>query len=219
MLEKRGSRLHLAALDRLDTHSEILPWLLRRIGKDACFVGLDAPVIVTNQSGMREADKLTHRLFGKQNGGAYPVHLGMDFMPGIAKLIGEFRQSGFATNLPVRAQANSRNLFEVYPHAASLRLFGLDKVLPYKKGKRAERLDALCKFQRLLGSGLRHRVPAFTSGQLPHAEGSLTELKAAEDRLDAVLCAYIAAHFWHWGLARNNILGSEEAGYIVVPSF
>jgi predicted RNase H-like nuclease len=40
---------------------------------------------------------------------------------------------------------------------------------------------------------------------------------AAEDQLDAVLCAYIAAHYWLWGEERNQILGTAADGYIVVP--
>ena len=43
-------------------------------------------------------------------------------------------------------------------------------------------------------------------------------LKPVEDRIDAVLCAYIAAHWWWWGAARNRLYGSEAGGCIVVPS-
>ncbi len=37
------------------------------------------------------------------------------------------------------------------------------------------------------------------------------------DQLDAVLCAYLAAHWWFWGRARNDVLGDSKTGYIVVP--
>jgi len=43
------------------------------------------------------------------------------------------------------------------------------------------------------------------------------ELKAVEDQIDAVLAAYIAAHWWYWGLERNEVLGNARTGYIVVP--
>lgn len=49
--------------------------------------------------------------------------------------------------------------------------------------------------------------------RLPVAELS----KIPPDQLDAVLCAYIAAHWWFWGRARNDALGDSKTGYIIVP--
>jgi predicted RNase H-like nuclease len=43
------------------------------------------------------------------------------------------------------------------------------------------------------------------------------QLKPVEDQIDAVLCAYIAAHWWYWATRRNHMYGSKETGYIVVP--
>src|SRR6202011_3447427 len=43
------------------------------------------------------------------------------------------------------------------------------------------------------------------------------QLKALEDQLDAITCAYVAAHWWYWGLERNDVLGDSQSGYIVVP--
>jgi pyridoxamine 5'-phosphate oxidase len=48
---------------------------------------------------------------------------------------------------------------------------------------------------------------------LPNSELS----KIPADQLDAVLCAYLAAHWWFWGRARNDVLGDSKAGYIIVP--
>lgn len=41
--------------------------------------------------------------------------------------------------------------------------------------------------------------------------------KDYEDRLDAILCAYVAAHYWTWGTRRCAIVGTLEGGYIVTP--
>ena len=38
-----------------------------------------------------------------------------------------------------------------------------------------------------------------------------------EDMIDAVLCAFIAAHWWHWTTGRNTVYGSQGEGYIIVP--
>jgi predicted RNase H-like nuclease len=46
---------------------------------------------------------------------------------------------------------------------------------------------------------------------------SVATLKALEDKLDALLCAYIGAHWWYWGIERNLVLGDRTTGYIVIP--
>jgi pyridoxamine 5'-phosphate oxidase len=38
-----------------------------------------------------------------------------------------------------------------------------------------------------------------------------------EDRLDSLMSAYVAAHWWYWGRERNDVLGDAASGYIVVP--
>ena len=43
-------------------------------------------------------------------------------------------------------------------------------------------------------------------------------LKRYEDTLDALFCAYLAWHCWRWGAARNEMFGTLENGYIVVPT-
>ncbi len=214
-----GKRLHLEDLQRLDAWPAILPWLATITGGAACYAGMDAPVIVNNPSGMREADRLAHRLFAKQHAGAYPVNLGLDFVPALLRFVDTWRQAGFSTALPERAQSPERRLFEVYPHAASVRLFALDRILPYKKGPLAARRAALADYRRLLSACLADRTPALSPVALPAIPTGGAALKAVEDQLDALLCAYVAAHFWYWGLARNNILGGADSGALVVPSF
>ncbi len=38
-----------------------------------------------------------------------------------------------------------------------------------------------------------------------------------EHRLDSLMSAYVAAHWWYWGRERNEVLGDAASGYIVVP--
>ena len=42
-------------------------------------------------------------------------------------------------------------------------------------------------------------------------------LKAYEDTLDSLLCAYVAYYFWYWGFDRNEVFGNIESGYILNP--
>ena len=211
-----GKRLNVINLTRLDSHAEVLA----AIPTDhPLWIGLDAPVLIRNASGTRQADRAAHELFSRQRAGCYPVHSGLPFAPGILKLVEEIRQLGISTDLPTERQSQTRHLFEVYPHAASIRLFQLPQILPYKKGKLASRLPALVEYRSLLATALVDRRPSLAPGLLPDTGETLAQLKACEDQLDALLCAYIAAHFWYWGLARTNILGHPPDGFIVNPSF
>ena len=214
-----GKRLHLTSIERLNSHADLLGAVARLDSTRPLWIGLDAPVLIRNQSGMRPVDRVAHELFSKERAGCYPVHLGMSFAPNVLPFVQGLKDLGFSTELPSVRQQPTRHLFEVYPHSAAVRLFALDRILPYKKGKAADRKQALTAFRSLLAGGLANRRPYFEARCLPEPGLTLAELKACEDQLDAVLCAYIAAHFWYWGLARNNILGEAESGWIVNPSF
>jgi predicted RNase H-like nuclease len=56
------------------------------------------------------------------------------------------------------------------------------------------------------------RLPA-----LPEVPNGGAALKALEDQLDALLCAYIGAWWWHWGSSRTLVAGNAREGFIVVP--
>jgi predicted RNase H-like nuclease len=220
LLELRAERLHLLHLARPASHPALLEAIDQLLGpEEAAWVGLDAPVLITNPSGSRAADRMAHSLFSRQHAGAYPVHLGLPFARPVLDFVEQLRRRQFSTALPEAPRAGTRCLFEVFPHAASLRLFSLPRILPYKKGPLAQRVVALEAFRQLLATGLAKRRPALRPRSLPEPGATLAALKACEDQLDAVLCAYIAAHFWFWGLARNNILGDAQTGFIVNPSF
>jgi predicted RNase H-like nuclease len=227
VLDLEGRKLHLRCLDRLSSPAEVLQWMEEWVEKQSAgqpaWIGLDAPVLIPNASSSRPADILAHRLFSRQKAGCYPVNSSLPFAPRVLEFVAALRQRGFATTPPKTFAAPSRQLFEVYPHAASIRLFNLPQILPYKKGPLAQRRQALAEFRSLLATGLAQRTPSFTCKALPEIPQQGRELKAVEDQLDALLCAYAAAHFYYWGHARNNVLGDihsdAESGFIVFPSF
>ncbi len=107
----------------------------------------------------------------------------------------------------------------MYPHPAHIVLFGLDWIVKYKKGA----VEAKREGQRLF--------TRYLSELLPKAEPSLNvpcfadpselrgqALKDNEDRLDALLCCYLAAYYWYWGAERNEMIGDLTDGNIVVPT-
>ena len=110
---------------------------------------------------------------------------------------------------------SGRFQIEVHPHAASVSLFGLDRIVKYKRGQREKRARELGRLCDLMLTHLPLLAPAlsFELPQVPMAGN----LKPVEDQIDAVLCAYIAAHWWFWATERNRLYGTAGAGYIVVP--
>jgi len=215
-LEWNGRRLHLTDLHRLASHQEVLEHVP---SNQPTWIAIDAPVLITNKSGTRNADRICTEIFASQHAGCYPINLGLPFAGKVLQLIHAIQAKGYSTEVPQQPQSQTSHLFEVYPHAASIRLFNLPQILKYKKGPKATRLQALTEYRQLLATQLNTRRPNLTLKHLPPTGQTLTEMKACEDQLDAVLCAYIAAHYWYWGAARNNILGHPPTGFIVNPSF
>jgi predicted RNase H-like nuclease len=102
-------------------------------------------------------------------------------------------------------------------------LFGLDKVLKYKAKPSisfSQRLDEFRTYQRHLRN-LRTHVPSLLLPDALLDEEQLAKrgkaLKAYEDQLDAVFCAYLALYYWWWGTQHCRIFGDIEQGYIVAP--
>jgi predicted RNase H-like nuclease len=87
----------------------------------------------------------------------------------------------------------------VFPHVSTVQFFALDRILKYKKGRVSSKRSALCIYRGLFLEGLRQREPALVIESLPEASTGGKALKELEDKLDAIACAYTAAHWWWWG--------------------
>ncbi len=190
-------------------------------------LAIDAPIISANPSGMREADRETHRHFGRFHAGAYPANARKPTMQGALSFGRFLRRRGFDLSPPGPARSLRPRLraWECYPHPAQVVLFGLRSILRYKKGTPAAKRRGLREYQRVF----RRAIPSLRPRLLPSASlyRVLSEeprrlrgadLKNLEDRLDALFCAYLACFFWFWGVAdRVRILGRPDEGYIAVP--
>ena len=122
---------------------------------------------------------------------------------------------GFQYGASMRKQQSGRFQIEVHPHAATINLFGLERIVRYKRGPREARARELRRLRRLMLTRLSRTEPPLLSclPGVPRAGNT----KPVEDKLDAVLCAFIAAHWWHWVTERNVLYGDEDNGFIVVP--
>ncbi len=217
----RGT-LRLLNLDRRTDEMDILQWVEQVAGESDAIIGVDAPLVIPNATGTRECDKLMHRHYGKFHAGAYPANLGLPFAAYTTGFSGKLEAMGFRHVAALGPHAPGRWQFEAFPHASYVQLFGLDRIIQYKR--KAGRSVAFCVGElNRLRSLMLERLPqlkprlAIAPCELPEVPNVGAALKEVEDQLDAVVCAYVAAWYWYWGTARTNVHGSAEDGYIVVP--
>jgi len=212
-----GSALRLAAMERRTGLVDVLRFVDRHAKERPAMIAVDAPTVIPNPTGMRDCDRLMHHHFGKFHAGAYPANLGRPHAANTVELGRELEERGFVHAAQIDPRSKGRFQIEVHPHAATVELFHLPRILKYKKGLLAERRKELARYRTLLLERLPQLAPPVGDLELPSIPSTGLELKTVEDQMDAVLCAYIGAHWWFWGRTRNLVCGSNESGYIVVP--
>ncbi|MBF2079458.1 MAG: DUF429 domain-containing protein [Synechococcales cyanobacterium T60_A2020_003] len=221
-LHWRNGELHLQDLDRQGAIADIVTWIKAHVSLDEpAGIAVDAPTLIPNATGMRLPDRLAHQYFGKYHAGCYPANLGLPFAPRLVEFGLTLESMGFAHAPTLTPQQPQRYQIEVFPHPAMVHLFGLDRILKYKKGRLAERraeLECLRTYILTILPTLEPAIAHSSLTDLPPIPTKGTELKAVEDQLDSLMCAYVAAHWWYWGDARNWVLGDRPSGYIVVPA-
>jgi predicted RNase H-like nuclease/ppGpp synthetase/RelA/SpoT-type nucleotidyltranferase len=209
-----GARLLHVSAARSD--DEIAAALAPYVEGD-CLAAIDAPIIVTNPTGSRPAEQQLSQDFRRYDAATHPSNTGKpEFANGtraarVAKRLG----------LDIDPQSGRRRrAIEVYPHPATIVLFGLPKILRYKNkpGRDLELLRsellALMTFVATVvatdeaWAGLRQQV---------EVAGRKSELRQVEDQVDAVLCAYLA-HFVDHRPDLVTRYGDAETGYIVTPT-
>ncbi|MGG6270323.1 DUF429 domain-containing protein [Leptolyngbya sp. AN03gr2] len=174
--------------------------------------------MIPNQTGMRLPDRLAHKHFGRYHAGCYPANLGLPFADRTVGVGLSLEARGFEHAPTIKAQHPGRYQIEVFPHPAMVHLFGLNQILKYKKGTIAQRKPELEKLRQFILERLPQIEPRLKLETLPEIPNKGVDLKAVEDQLDSLICAYVAAYWWYWGAEKNLVLGDRASGYIVVPS-
>lgn len=222
--------LHLLDLDRQQATTDILNWVDKWASpKEPALIAVDAPTLIPNATGMRLPDKLTHQYFHRYHAACYPANLGRPFAQRTVEFGLSLEARGFIHAPVITPKQLGRFQIEVFPHPAIVHLFGLTRILKYKKGKLAERRLELLKLHQYILTLLptlhpplhlpSSPCPLCLCGSFPSEIPTTgVALKAVEDQLDSLICAYVAAHWWYWGLERNWVLGDITTGYIVVPA-
>ncbi len=207
----------------------VADWLDELAGKDPALVLIDAPLLVTNESGQRSCEREVSRRYGRWSVAAHSSNLRSPRQAGV-RLREELERRGWAyddgTDGP---PTGGRHFSECYPYTTIVGAeeFGYDEVRPpYKKldrnlpvsERRASRA-AVCDelIRRVVGLveadppiDLRsHRVAAaLVDEPSPSPEA---EHKQREDLLDAAICAWTAALWSVHGFGRCQVLGAGEA--------
>lgn len=190
-----------------------------------CLVAIDAPLVVTNTEGNRPAEAALNRDFRAFDAGAHPVNRGRpEFDPPRGAVLAE--RLGLDLDPASRAP---RRAIEVYPHPATVALFELGRTIKYKH--KTGRSFALLQSELLRLVGLIEQLaradpplhldgPASDWDDLRAAVEDATrksELRRVEDRVDAVLCAYVAL----FAARRPDAVttyGDAATGAIVTPT-
>ena len=179
-----------------------VPSLLRAAPGVTC-VAVDMSLSRRPITRRRAADRLVSRAFGRYG---CATHSPSAERPGEISnaLRRQFERRGFrlATGAP---RSGSGSLVEVYPHAALVRLMGTDRRLPYKLARagRYDRNDSPFRRRaRLLRTW--ERIVAALEEEIPNIRDFLpaglaafrpVRLKAVEDTLDALICAWVGSEF------------------------
>ena len=210
-----GSKLRLRNIARLEASSEIVKWIRSEAGDGSAVAAVDAPLVIRNQTGIRPAERELNRDFRRFDAGCHAANLGRPFAKNVITFSRLLEEAGFRHGATMRVRQAGRFQIEVHPHAATVNLFGLPRIVKYKRGVRETRARELRRLRRLMLTRLPQMEPALLA-RLPRVP-SVGNLKPVEDKIDAVLCAFIAAHWWWWTTRRNKLYGDEDTGYIVVP--
>ena len=213
LIDANRRRASVRAIDHTLGDEALLVWLREHTGMAPTFVMVDAPIVCPNASGTRPVDRLTHTIFGRNHAGCHPAN--STKCPRPASLAEQLVDAGWTIGWDF--DAAPRIVCEVYPHPAMIRLFGLDRIVKYKRGPVANRRREFRRLQRLF---LRRLADKFSKLQLnAEAEELLITkwTKPVEDKLDAFFCAVIGYHhFIHHG-TKSEVLGDVQTGFILVP--
>jgi len=222
----RDGRL-LTATGTLGSNRDIVAFVAGYLPQTGgAVVAVDAPLRVPNQTGSRPCDTALSADWRRFHAGALPANRARLAEEGVvrgealvAALVRELRFAEAAT-IPRRSQA--RLVCEVFPHPAHISLFGLERILKYKRGRVDERRMEMARYQQLL-RGLRKASPPLKGTKklltgVDVAELRGRRLKEYEDTLDAITCAYVASYLWEYGPKAAVTYGSLSVGSILVPA-
>ena len=216
--------LVLKRVELVRTVDEIVRWI--RPDRGDWIVAAGAPLVVRNETGRREADKRSRRLYGRYGADAPGVNLkrlGRDHRGG--RLLDALKRHRGRLLEKAAPAGAGRAVLETSAQPAMIELFGLDRAIRYRQGSAQVRRTG----QRELANAIREHLCRGKAGPRLREDGALGELlheserllpddalRDRGDRLEALICAYAAA----WVDAQQEIqaLGTAGEGVTILPN-
>ena len=185
-------------------------------------VAYDMPLATTPITGRRGADNEVSRVYGSRWASTHSM-----VNPEAVALSGAITSRFASLNFPLVTRSGIENataLIEVYPHVALIELTSAEKRLEYKvsniqkywKDKSPEaRRRRLVEIWQTILEHLEAKISGvITLLKVPDPREPTKALKAFEDKLDAVVCAYVAIEF----LQKRAIPYGDDSASIWCPS-
>lgn len=196
------------AFARVDTYKDT----------DLCVWAIDQPICVANLTGCRPVERnLSSALMKDFVCGAYSSNLRNPCWTQAAPIwtfLRNLAARGYRHEpMAIPNALDGKFYFECYPHPALLGLFALPRTLQYKvhHGNAAA-------WQELIESLLTLQTAPFPIANIDSfVKAALPQTKQNEDKLDAIICAYVSAYWWKFGTAKSTLIGDLEHGYMVTP--
>ncbi|MEK1930296.1 MAG: DUF429 domain-containing protein [Pararhizobium sp.] len=190
-----------------------------KVGAPIDLVAIDMPLSLTPIIGRRTSDNLISTTYGARHAS---THTPSVTRPG--KLSDQLRIDFGRIGYPLAvSETEGPALIEVYPHPALIELAVAERSLPYKASKVGKywpevapsaRRENLLEVWNQIAALLDSRIQGVAGAlQLPSVTARRYEMKAFEDSLDAVICAWVGACLLD---GRARAYGDEESA-IWVP--
>ncbi len=201
----------------LYTDDEMCRAIAQHDAGDTLVIAIDAPLVVPNFTGERPVEGEMRKRFARFHAACHPANRRLLGDPPRGERLCALLAHGLGVQVspapPV--QQPCRVAFEVYPHAAMVRLFGLPRILEYKV--RPGRSLSYRRQQMSVYADLLRRL-SLPPLEIPEWLSDLPETAAAlkrfEDRVDALFCAWLAARAWWCG---GEVVGEAPTGTIWLP--
>ncbi|WP_348542136.1 DUF429 domain-containing protein [Sulfurimonas sp. C5] len=185
--QQEGNKLKILELKLLKSIDEIVQEITKYEDYKV-HIGVDAPLVVPNETGNREIEKDFNKDFAKYKISMLPANkkLLTKYSPKIRsiELFDKLSQLGFQRDFK-----HNKVIFEVYTHSTIAMCFNNHKILPYKR-KKGRDSDFI---KQQLGIYKKYLLQVFKKHKILETElDSLKgqKLKDHEDILDSLTCAY-----------------------------
>jgi len=170
---------------------------IQKYCEDEVLIGIDAPLVIPNQTGNRTIEKEFNRDFSKYKISMLPVN--KTLLSKYSKNIRSVELFEHLSRLDFKRDFNATKvIFEVYPHSTIATLFNNNKILPYKRKKGRDTLfikEQMSIYQNYLKK-------EFLSSLILKTDISVLKgrsLKEYEDMLDSLTCALSIYHSKYFG--------------------